>query len=346
MSGPLGFISVSALRQYLSGAEARGVTVVPALAAAGIDDQELNDPGARIDGKRFEPLLLDLIRRSGDPLFGLHTSEYIDTDAYNVVGHIAMNAATILEALDKVVRYEKLVGDMGTTTTVVDNDLSQVRWQCRYPRQPVRRHLIENVLASWLRYTRWLAGDDTLAPREVWLEHGPPPHANPEPEYRRLFGCPVRFHQPHSALVGASTLLALPLRQPDPARLSLLEEHAARRLQELGVPTGLAGQVRLRLEAALGGPLPDRAQMAEILGINTRTLHRRLRIEGTGWQRLLDQVRLEAAKQRLRGGRLPQTRIARELGYADIRCFQRVFKRHLGVTPGAYRRGDHGDDHQ
>lgn len=347
MSGPLGFISVSALRQYLASAEAHGVAVAPALAAAGIHARELSSAGARINGERFEPLLLELIRRSGDPLFGLRTSEHIDTDVYDVMGHIAMNTATILEALDKVMRYEKLVGDMGTTTIVVMDDLSQVRWHCRYPRQPVRRHLIENVLASWLRYARGLAGNNELAPREVWLEHGPPVHANPQLEYQRLFGCPVRFHQPYSALVGTSALLSLPLpgqprNPPDPAQLSRLEEQATRRLQQLGVPLGLVGQVRLRLEAALGGPLPDRAQMAAILNMTPRTLYRRLRAEGSGWQQLLNQVRLDAAKQQLRGGRLPQSQIARELGYADIRCFQRVFKQHLGITPGAFRRGDSG----
>lgn len=340
MSGPLGFISVPALHQYLDGARARGVATEPALAVAGIGAAELDQPLGRIDGSRFEPLLLELIRRSGDPLFGLHTSEHINTEAYDVMGHIAMHSATIGEALERVVRYEKLVGDMGTTTTEIDGEHSRVLWHCRYPRQPVRRHLIENVLASWLRYTRWLAGDEHLAPSEVWLEHEPPAHPDPEPEYRRVFGCPVRFRRPCSALVGPAGLLALPLRRPDPARLSLLERHAAGRLEELGIPTGLAGQVRLRLEAALGGPLPDRRRMAEILGLNPRTLHRRLRAEGVGWQALLDAVRLEAAKQRLRGGRQPQSRIARELGYADIRCFQRAFKRHLGVTPGEYRRTD------
>ena len=35
--------------------------------------------------------------------------------------------------------------------------------------------------------------------------------------------------------------------------------------------------------------------------------------------------------------------IAADLGYADIRCFQRSFKRHTGVTPGQYRRGMDSD---
>ena len=54
-------------------------------------------------------------------------------------------------------------------------------------------------------------------------------------------------------------------------------------------------------------------------------------------------VRLERAKARLLESRCPQAEIAADLGYADIRCFQRSFKRHTGVTPGQYRRGMDSD---
>ncbi|MEP5222953.1 MAG: helix-turn-helix domain-containing protein [Marinobacter sp.] len=52
---------------------------------------------------------------------------------------------------------------------------------------------------------------------------------------------------------------------------------------------------------------------------------------------------MERAKARLLESRCPQAEIAADLGYADIRCFQRSFKRHTGVTPGQYRRGMDSD---
>lgn len=336
---PLGFISVAALRQYLASARVRRVDVDRALAAAGIATDELTNPEARIRGARFERLLNELVRRSDDPLFGLHTSEHVQPGSYNVMGYIAMSAGTVGEALSKVSRYEKLVGDMGTTETRLHDEHSEILWHCRYPRQPARRHLIENVFGSWLHYTRWLTGDLKLAPGEVWFEHPGPRFLHQQREYERVFRCPVRFSRPYSALIGPRRLLDYPLRQPDPTLLSTLEAHAARQLEALGIATSLGQRVRQCLEEALGGGrLPDRDQVARALRLNTRTLHRRLAAEGTGWQRILDDVRLERAKQHLRDSDCPQGEIAEDLGYADIRCFQRSFKRRTGQTPGQWRR--------
>lgn len=334
---PLGFISVSALRQYLASADARDVDVDQALAVAGLDANELTDPEARVRGARFEQLLNELISRSEDPLFGLHTGELVQPGSYNVMGYIAMSAATIGEALAKVSRYEKLVGDMGTTETRLFEDRTEILWHCRYPRQPARRHLIDNVFGSWLHYTRWLTGNLQLAPEEVWFEHPEPYYLRDLHEYERVFRCPVRFRRPYSALIGPPGLLEYPLRQPDSTLLSTLEAHAARQLKALGIATSLGESVRRCIEAALGGPVPDREEVARILRMNTRTLHRRLTAEGTGWQRILDSVRMKRAKQRLREGQYTQADISEELGYADIRCFQRSFWRHTGMTPSQWQ---------
>jgi AraC-like DNA-binding protein len=333
----LGTISGAALNQYLASAQAHGLDPLPGLKQAGISQQDAHDPESRIPGEAFEALLVWLINNSRDPLFGLHTSEFVQPGSYSVMGYIAMSAATIREALERVTRYEKLVGDMGTTETVLADGQVQVRWHCRHNLQPARRHLIENVLGSWVRYTRWLANDQQLSPSAVWLEHdGPGPAL--VAEYERVFRCPVLFGQPFSALVTAPALLEHRLRQPDPTLLSALEQHAAQKLDELGIDTSLAHRVRECIQSRLGSRLPRKEEIAEELGMNARTLHRRLREEGTTWQDVLDELRRALAAELLRDTDLNQASIAERLGYSDIRSFQRSFKRQHGMTPGAYRR--------
>lgn len=53
--------------------------------------------------------------------------------------------------------------------------------------------------------------------------------------------------------------------------------------------------------------------------------------------RFLIQVRLEAARQLVRQG-LPQQEVARRCGFADATHFGKAFRRHLGLSPGAWRR--------
>ncbi|HIK74962.1 MAG TPA: AraC family transcriptional regulator [Alcanivorax sp.] len=341
--GSPGFVSSAGMRAYLAAARAAGVDNADALTAAGIDPRILGLPDVHVPGDRFAALITALADRSGDPLFGLHASEYLPPGVFNVLGYIALSASTLLEALAKVARYEKRVGDLGRVETQLRGNESRILWHCHFTRQPVRRHLVEAVFAGWLGYTRWLADDPALTPERVWFEHAGPTDARQTREYQRLFGCPVDFSQPYSALIGDRDMLARPPRRPQPHQLGPLEDHAARHLETLGIATTLSLRVRHYLQAALGGPLPDRDQVAHALRLNTRTLHRHLVAEGTGWREILDSVRLERAKTRLLESRCPQAEIAADLGYADIRCFQRSFKRHTGVTPGQYRRGVDSD---
>lgn len=333
----LGEISSAALQQYLAHAEKLGLDTDAALADAGIQAEQALRPEARVDGHDFQRLLQHLIEASGDPLFGLHTSAFIQPGSYHVMGYISMSVQTLHEALLKVTLYERLVGDMGTTDINLESDQAQIRWHCRYPDQPVRRHLIDNVLSSWFCYARWLTGNDNLAPTEVLLEHPEPP-AEQIAEYERVFDCPVRFGQPHSALAGPPELLMLPIRQPDPLLLSTLEAHAITQLAQLGIETSLSQRVRQCIKDAIGHTLPRKEAVAERLGMNIRTLHRHLADEGQSWQKLLDEIRLDQAKQLLRNTDQAQTCIADALGYSDIRSFQRSFKRHTGQTPGQYRK--------
>ena len=144
-----------------------------ALAAAGVQAQDLADNGKRIPSEVHERLLAHLLEVSGDPLFGLHAARFVQPGSWSVLGYIAMNCATLGEAMGRIVPYEKLVGDMGTSRLEMAGDHVRLIWNCRHESAGIRRHMVENVLASWMLYARWIADMDR-SPREVWLEHERP----------------------------------------------------------------------------------------------------------------------------------------------------------------------------
>lgn len=332
----LGHISGAAVFQYLAHAETVGVDIKAGLSFAGISKNEIAQPESRVDGIRFEQLLNWLSDKSGDPLFGLHTSSHVQPGSYSVMGYIAMSSNTIFEAYDKMVRYEKLVGDMGVSNAIaLPGSRFAIHWECRYPRQPVRRHLIENVLASWVRYVRWLADAEQMSPLEIWFEHSAP--VSDLTDYRAVFNCPVRFDQPYSAVVTDLSTLLLPMRQPDSLLCSTLEAHAQTALSRLSDDDSLSQRIKYYLHASMANQLPRKEQTAQAFELTERTLHRRLKAEGTSWQQLLDEVRLAIAEQHLLNTDSSQADIAQQLGYTDNRSFQRHFKRQHGITPGQWR---------
>ncbi len=52
----------------------------------------------------------------------------------------------------------------------------------------------------------------------------------------------------------------------------------------------------------------------------------------------LTQRRIEAAKEALRTERSTLAQVAREVGYPEAKYFFKVFRKHIGITPGEYRR--------
>ncbi|QJD59197.1 AraC family transcriptional regulator [Pseudomonas sp. gcc21] len=78
--------------------------------------------------------------------------------------------------------------------------------------------------------------------------------------------------------------------------------------------------------------------IAEPMGISTRHLRRLLGQHGTSYERLLDEVRRDAALRLLADSASSLTRIAYELGFQDPSSFTRAFRRWTGYSPSDFRR--------
>lgn len=333
----LGHISVPALLQYLRSAEACGLAREKMLLEAGITAEQLLDNNGRVSGESLQSLLSWILPRCGNPVFGLQTSHYIQPGSYSVMGYIAMTSNTLAEAVSRMPQYEKLVGDMGVSTIEYEPGAIVVRWNCRFSDPSTRRHIIENVLASWTSYTRWMADAPDLTPLAVRFEHDAPADRSLLKHYQQVFRCPVYFNQPMSALLCSPQIFEYPLRQPDVNLRETLEHHAQASLAALKEKYSLSDQVRSLLRAMLADGSPRKEFVAEQMGMNVRTLHRKLTDENQSYQQILDDLRSELARKYLQQAHLSVEDIARKLGFTESRSFIRYFKGYEGVTPGEFR---------
>ena len=230
--------------------------------------------------------------------------------------------------------FEKLVGDMGVSRAEVHDGHVHLIWSCRFERPRIRRHLVENVLGSWLQYARWIA-DTRLSPAAVWLEHSIPADTTLA-QYEQFFECPVLFDQAYSALIVPLPYLQLPLRQADAHLLRTLEEHAQSLMATLE-DASLEQRVKSTLRQLLKEGLPRKEQVAEHLAVSVRTLQRQLHQTGTSYQQILDELRQELAEHYLLNSTLPIQDIAQYLGFSESRSFHRAFKSRRGMPPGEFR---------
>jgi AraC-like DNA-binding protein len=77
--------------------------------------------------------------------------------------------------------------------------------------------------------------------------------------------------------------------------------------------------------------------VAHVMNLSPRTLHRRLHEEGSSLRAIKDALRRDIALSRLEKTNQPIADIASDLGYADPSTFYRAFLSWTGEAPTTYR---------
>lgn len=332
----LGQASVPAVNQYLQLATEQQLNVEQICHTLGIEQSILLDNSKHITGLMFQQLISTLISQSEDELFGLHTAKYVQPGSYSVLGYILMNCENLGQALTKIQPFEKLVGDMGTTTFEQLGEQVKISWHCQFTDPSVKRHMVDNCLASWLTFARYLVSQNSN-PSELRLMRKQPTLAQ-QNEYQAVFKCPINYAQDENAIIFNKALLTLPLNKGDQQLLSTLETHAQSLISNMSNENDFSSQLRAAIEISLKKGCFHQQEMAKNFGISAKTLQRRLANLGLNFQTVLDETRLALAKRHLNNNSLNLNQISAELGFTEPRSFYRWFNKVTQQTPGEYRK--------
>ena len=91
------------------------------------------------------------------------------------------------------------------------------------------------------------------------------------------------------------------------------------------------------IESLFARGCPVIEEVAQLLSVSSRTIHRVLQNEGVSYSELVDKCRCQTACDALEHTRDPVREIADFLGYRDVASFSRAFRRWTGKQPHAYR---------
>ena len=100
---------------------------------------------------------------------------------------------------------------------------------------------------------------------------------------------------------------------------------------------GVISAVRQAIAASLPHGNPAIHRVAHAVGVNPRTLQRRLKAERTSFQKVLTEVRRDLAVRYLSDKRLKSLEVAMLLGYSSISAFTTAFKSWYDMPPAEYR---------
>jgi AraC-like DNA-binding protein len=191
-----------------------------------------------------------------------------------------------------------------------------------------------SVLRNLYGVACWLV-DSRITLEQVHFAFEAPAH---QAVYPLMFQGPVLFGSaiPISELVMNASYLALPLRRDEAALQRMLETALTLTVLQYRKDRLLLTQVKQAL-AMYPQDTHSAEDLAPLLNLSPRSLHRQLKEEGTSLQVLKDEVRHERAIELLQRTRKPIKQVAESAGFQNEKSFIRAFKQWTGQTPAAFR---------
>jgi AraC-like DNA-binding protein len=306
---------------------------LPVFLAAEIDPARLNVSGARYPYSSMQKLWAAAIEATGDPCFGLTVGKNIRPTTFHALGFSWVSSRTLLESLQRLCRYSKLLTTAPTAITLTNtdglwilHDEALINKEREY--HPAGADAFFMAIIGLCRQ----ASNTHFKPAQVNLRY-----RNPEliETYVNAYECPVFFDADHPSISFNATDLEAPL-PGDNLELALTHDRITEEYIAALNPAAISTEVRKLLIELLPSGEASQQHVAGQMNRSLSTLQRQLATEGTSYKSIREQTRQELAEKYVREGRYSLSQVAYLLGFSDQSNFSRAFRRWTGHSPGHY----------
>jgi AraC-like DNA-binding protein len=297
----------------------------------GLPERCLRDPDLKVAIDSVREVLEVAAQRSGVEAFGLLMAEKRRLSNLGPVGLLIREQPTLRLAIDALVRYGRRLNEVLFLTIEETGDVVVLREELIVGHTGPVRQSTELAIGVVFRMLRAFLGPD-WKPRRVCFAHDAPRDRS---VHERVFGPNVEFGHDFNGIVCARRDLDAPNPNADPAMA-----HYARQL--LDAEKGREGpittsQVRQLVLTLLGSGQCTIDQVAQHLGVDRRTVHRRLASEGQTFSDIVEAVRCELADRYLKNRNRTLADVSSLLGFSAPSGFSRWYRQQFNATPSERR---------
>lgn len=298
----------------------------PFLRAVGLTAKDLADSEALIPRDAARELLEITARATQVEDFALRLAAQRKLSTLGPISLVLREEATAREAIDTLCRYLKLVNASLILVVEEAQDWVLIREDLLPSPGLSMRQSVELAVGTLHRMLRDLAGPD-WKPREVCFTHRPPAHLG---AHRSFFGQTPKFNQEFNGLLCAAADLSRPRQLGDQGAAALARKYLEGAMRAQGERVqDLCAQT---IQALLPGGECSADQVARLLQMDRRSLHRQLAAQGLSYSQMLDQVRSDLVQRHLGESDLPLGEIAGLLGFARHSSFSHWFQARFGSS--------------
>jgi len=325
-------VRAAVLTNYLEVAAHLGLDVAAELRAVGLSRSSLQDSDQPIPVLPAVLLLENGAAASKCPTFGLRMAESRQFSDLGAVSLLLSHQPNLRNALQVLVQYRNLlnpalaiyVEDAGDSVIIHEEVVTNSPQPCRQANElavAVMARLCATLLGqAWrpasVNFTHEAQGEDMAI-------------------YKRIFGCKVIFDSRFNGLICPAAALDAPNPNADMA----MARYAQRFVDSLHKETddSILYEVRKAIYLLLPMGRATIEQIALALGMNVRTLQRRLEENGAQFSDLINEVRRDLVQRYMMNPGYTLARIGELLGYSLPSSFSRWFSVQFGASPVAWR---------
>ncbi|NDZ13246.1 AraC family transcriptional regulator [Variovorax sp. WS11] len=322
----------ASLTHYAEVARSAGLDPLVLLADVGLSPACLHDPDLRIPSDAVRALLEASAIASGLDNFGLRMAETRLLSNLGPVALVVREEPTVRRVVRALVRYSRMLNESLFMRLDEAEGIAVIRDELLVGHAGSSRQAMELLVGVMFRSLKFFLGP-TWNPLRVCFAHAPPRDPS---LHIRMFGHAVDFGQDFNGLVCTTRDMDAPNPMADPVM--------ARYARQLLDATGGSGSmnavdgVRNILLVLLPSGQCSIDQVAQQLGVDRRTVHRRLLREGTTFTEVMNTIRRELAAQYIDDGTRPLSQVADLLGFSALSAFSRWYKQQFGEVAGRRRR--------
>jgi AraC-like DNA-binding protein len=301
------------------------------LEAVGLPQASLRNPDLKISLSAFTRLLEVSAKAAKVDNFGLRLSERRLLSNLGPVGLLVREQRTVHEAMEALARYIGLHSDGIRLDVEEQDDLVFISPVVLIRRTVPMRQATELSVGCAYRVLRTFLGT-AWKPQFTCFSHGPPSDGD---VHRRILGDRVKYGHAFNGIVCKADDLAEPLHASDPVFARYIKQYLD--LIAVRTNTTTSDKVREFVWMLLPEGSCSLEQIAQHMGVDRRSVQRRLDREGVTFSSIVEAVRMEMVGRYLDDPNRPLYLITRLLGFSSLSAFSRWFSHRYGCSPSKWR---------
>lgn len=321
----------ASLTNFVQVASACGLDPQALVAQAGLPARCLADPDLQIPAPAVARLLELAAAQGNEPAFGLRMAESRRLSNLGPVGLLLRDEPTLRSAMDAVVRHVHLHNQALAVAVEHSGGLAVIRQQMAPQGGHPVRQAEELALAVIFRVLGLFLGAQ-WRPRLVCFTHRAPVSLA---VHRRVFGPAVEFGHEFSGIV----CNARDLDAPNPGADPVMARYTHRLLEQApDASTRMTDRVRQLAVLLLPRGHCRVEVVSQHLGMDRRTLARRLAAEQASFSAITDNLRRDLVQRYLQEGARPLGEVAALLGFSAPSAFSRWYRAQYGAAARTQQR--------